>query len=294
MSAAPAGVVYADAVSTPGPDDIARSRRPLTPEALAALVPGTLERVEVTARAASTNTRLLDLVRRDRDAWPHLSALVADHQTAGRGRGGRTWVTPQGAALTASFLVRPDHVGRADYGWAPLVVGLATVRALRRAGVGAWLKWPNDVVAEAGARDIAGWGRWRKCVGILCETVPGDDAVVAGIGINVSQAPAELPVPHAASLATLGATDLDRVVLMRSLAAELRDAVAQWQSGGDVRGDVERVTATLGWDVTVDVPDGAPVTGRAVALSDGGALLVRTASGDERIVLAGDVRVRRG
>ncbi len=273
---------------------MAASRVPLEQASLNGLVPGVLARVEVVPRSPSTNTRLLDLVRRERDAWPHLSALVADHQTAGRGRGGRTWVTPQGAALTASFLLKPAPVERVDYGWAPLVVGLATVRALRRAGVGAWLKWPNDVVVEAGARDIAGWGRWRKCVGILCETVPGDDAVVAGIGINVSQEPAELPVPQAASLATLGATNLDRVALMRALAAELRDAVAQWQGGDAVRGDVERVTATLGWDVAIDVPDGPPVAGRAVALTEHGALVVRTASGDERIVLAGDVRLRRG
>ncbi|WP_296667956.1 biotin--[acetyl-CoA-carboxylase] ligase [Demequina sp.] len=281
-------------MSTPGADDIAISRRPLVEEALAALVPGTLSRVVLLPQSPSTNTRLLDLLRTEAAEWPHLSALVTDHQTAGRGRAGRGWVTPRGAALTASFLLRPDQVDRADYGWAPLVVGLAAVRALRRSGVGAWLKWPNDVVVEAGARDIPGWGRWRKAVGILCETVPGHDAIVAGIGINVSQSPSELPVPQAASLATLGATGLDRVALMRALSAELRDAVAQWQSGGDIRAEIERVTATLGWDVAVDVPDGPPVAGRAVALTDGGALVVRTASGDERIVLAGDVRVRRG
>jgi len=279
-------------VSTPGPDSIALSRRPLTREGLAPLVPGTLSRLLVLPASPSTNTRLIEAARTEPDAWPHLSAIVADHQTAGRGRAGRAWVTPRGAALTASFLLRPDHVDRADYGWAPLVAGVATVRALRRAGVGAWLKWPNDVVVEAGARDIPGWGRWRKAVGILCETV--DDAVVAGIGINVSQAPAELPVPHAASLATLGATALDRPALLGALAAELRDAVATWQAGGDVRGQVEKVTATLGWDVAVDVPDGPPVAGRAVGLTDGGALVVRSASGDERIVHAGDVRVRRG
>ena len=280
-------------MSTPGADETARSRRPLTAESLAGLVPATLARLEVLPTSASTNTRLLDLVARDGDEWPHLSALIADHQTAGRGRAGRAWVTPRGAALTASFLIRPDHVDRADYGWAPLVAGLATVRALRRVGVGAWLKWPNDVVVEAGVRDIAGWGRWRKCVGILCEAVPGDDALVAGIGINVSQSPAELPVPHAASLATLGATALDRPALAGLLAAELRDAVAQWQAGADIRGEVERVTATLGWDVAVDVPDGQPITGRATGLTESGALVVRTATGDDRVVFAGDVRVRR-
>ena len=172
----------------------------------------------------STNSALLVAAQEEPEAWDHMSAFVTDHQTAGRGRAGRTWATPPRAALTGSFLLRPD-IPREDYGWAPLVAGLATVRALRRSGIGAFLKWPNDVVVEHGARDIAEWGRWRKCVGILCETVPDQDAIVAGIGINVSQSASELPVPHAASLATLGASSLDRVALLRALAAELRDAV---------------------------------------------------------------------
>ncbi|WP_062287991.1 biotin--[acetyl-CoA-carboxylase] ligase [Demequina phytophila] len=281
-------------MTTPAAPDAAQSRRPLTEAALADLVPGTLSRVTVLPASPSTNTRLLALAGAAPEEWPHLSALVADHQTAGRGRAGRAWVTPQGAALTASFLVRPAHVAREDYGWAPLVAGLATVRALRRLGVGAWLKWPNDVVVEAGAREIPGWGRWRKVVGILCETVPGDDALVAGIGINVSQGSAELPVPHAASLASLGATSLDRVALLRALAAELRDAFGMWDAGADMRGAVEQVTATLGWDVAVDVPAGPPVAGRALGLTPDGALVVRTVSGEEKVLHAGDVRVRRG
>ena len=250
-----------------------------------------LSRLDVVATSPSTNTALLALVASQPDAWGHLSGYVTDHQTAGRGRAGRSWATPDRAALTGSFVLRPS-VSRADYGWAPLVVGLATVRALRRQGVGAFLKWPNDVVVEHGVRDIAEWGRWRKCVGILCEVVPGQDAIVAGIGINVSQAAGELPVPHAASLATLGASSLDRVSLLRALAAELRDAVAAWDRGDDIPALVASACATIGWDVTVDVPGGAPVTGRAVGLSASGGLLIRSAAGD-REVLAGDVRVRK-
>ncbi len=247
------------------------------------------------ATSPSTNTALLRAVEAGPDAWPHFSALIADHQTAGRGRAGREWATPQGAALTVSFVLRPTDVAPAAYGLAPLVVGLAVVRALRDVGAGAFLKWPNDVVVEAGAKDIPGWGRWRKAVGILCEVVPSQQAIVAGIGINVSQSPAELPVPHAASLASLGATDLDRVRLMRSLSAHLRDAVSAWEAGSEhysIKPAIEEVCATIGWDVAVDVPGGTPVTGRAVGLADGGALLVETSTG-VREVLAGDVRVRR-
>lgn len=250
-----------------------------------------MSRLDVVATSPSTNTALLALAAAEPEAWEHMSALVADHQTAGRGRAGRAWATPARAALTSSFVIRPD-APRESYGWAPLIVGLATVRALRRAGVGAFLKWPNDVVVEHGVKEIAEWGLWRKCVGILCETVPGQDAIVAGIGINVSQASTELPVPHAASLATLGAHNLDRVALLRSLAAELRGAVDAWNAGEPIADQVSAACATLGWDVVVDVPGGAPVTGTATSLDPSGALVVTTASGPVT-VLAGDVRLRR-
>ena len=280
-------------MSEPTPAAIAASRAPLSRGDFDDVVgPGRpLSRLDIVASSPSTNSALLSLVASQPDAWAHLSAYVTDHQTAGRGRAGRSWATPARAALTGSYVLRPS-VARADYGWAPLVVGLATVRALRRQGVGAFLKWPNDVVVEHGVRDIPEWGRWRKCVGILCEVVPGQDAIVAGIGINVSQASGELPVPHAASLATLGASSLDRVALLRALAAELRDASNAWERGDDIPALVTAACATIGWDVAVDVPGGTPVTGQAVALTAQGGLLVRTAKGDQE-VLAGDVRVRR-
>ena len=275
------------------PAAIAASRAPLRRADFDDVVgPGRpLSRLDIVASSPSTNTALLSLVAGRPDGWGHLSAYVADHQTAGRGRAGRSWATPDRAALTGSFVLRPS-IARSEYGWAPLVVGLATVRALRRMGVGAFLKWPNDVVVEHGARDISEWGRWRKVVGILCEAVPNEGAIVAGIGINVSQDAAELPVPHAASLATLGASSLDRVALLRALAAELRDAVAAWERGDDIPALVTAACATIGWDVAVDVPGADPVTGTAVALTASGGLLVRTTNGD-REVLAGDVRVRR-
>lgn len=284
------------------PSAVAASRRPLTADAVAGLVGPTrqLARLEVVGASPSTNTALLAAVATDPEGWPAMSAYVADHQTAGRGRAGRSWATPQGAALTVSYLLRPS-VEPAALGWAPLVVGLATVRALRDAGVGAYLKWPNDVVVEAGAKDIPGWGRWRKVVGILCEVVPGSPgsgagpAVVAGIGINVSQEPGELPVPHAASLASLGASALDRAALMRSLTAHLTDAVAMWELDDEfprVHAAVSAACASIGWEVAVEQPGGGSVTGRVTGLSPSGALVIATREG-EREVLAGDLRVRR-
>ena len=116
--------------------------------------------------------------------WPHLSALRAQTQTAGRGRAEHTWVTPPSGALTASVVLRP-LVPAARLDWLPLLTGLAVQRALapRLEGAG-WrvrTKWPNDVVTlpadvSAGLRpaaSVSGWGRSRKVAGILCELVPG-------------------------------------------------------------------------------------------------------------------------
>ena len=253
---------------------------------------GALAQLAVVGASTSTNVALAEALAVDDAGWPHVSALVADHQTAGRGRAGRDWHTPQGAALTVSFVLRPRGVSRADYGWLPLLVGLAATRALGDVGLDARLKWPNDVLLEdPDGEAVPGWGTARKVAGILCEVV--GEAVVAGIGINVSQGRDELPVPHATSLALAGARSLDRGELLAALSRRLVDAVDGW-SGGEAeatRSAVEAACATIGQEVVVEVPSGAPVTGRAVRLAPDGGLVVATAAG-EISVMAGDVRVR--
>ncbi len=270
----------------------AADRPPLTADAVAPLVAprGPLALAAVVDAEPSTNTALATALREDPGAWPHLAVYLADHQTAGRGRAGRVWETPRGTSLTLSWVLRPRATGT-DLAWAPLVVGLAAVRALRSLGLDAWIKWPNDVVVRVDAEDVPGWGSWRKVAGILCEVV--DDAVVAGTGINVLQAADELPVPHAASLASLGC-EASRLDVLGALGASLRETTAAWDDHpAAVRDEVEAVCATIGWDVAVDVGTAAPVTGTAVGLGDDGSLLVRSASGRTTAVLAGDVRVRR-
>ncbi|WP_084074987.1 biotin--[acetyl-CoA-carboxylase] ligase [Demequina sp. NBRC 110052] len=268
-------------------------RAPLTPDLVEPLIAprGPLALAAVVPDEPSTNTALAAALRQNPDAWPHLSAYVADHQTAGRGRSGRVWETPRGVALTASFVLRPRASGP-DLAWAPLVVGLAAVRAVRALGVDAALKWPNDVIVDvAGADDIAGWGTWRKVVGILCEIVDG--AVVAGVGVNVAQGAHELPVPHAASLASLG-MEVTRVAVLDRLASEIAAACRLWDADPEaIRAEVTDVCATLGLPVAVDAGGPSPVVGTATGLGGDGALLVTTASGVITAVLAGDVRVRR-
>lgn len=219
-----------------------------------------------------------------------MSALVADHQTSGRGRAGRVWETPPGAALTVSFVLRP-RLDLERWGLVPLAAGLACVRTLRADGVQALLKWPNDVVVWVDGEDVPGWGGLRKIAGMLCER--HDDAVVAGIGVNVSQTEQELPVPHAASLATLGVHRLDRKTLLDALAHSVADAIGEAEQDPDgFLADVEAVTVTLGQQVVVERPGGLPLSGKAVALAADGALVVRPATGDDVSVHAGDVRLR--
>jgi len=276
-------------------------RRALDPDEVRGLLEqpaGPLARVAVVASTGSTNADVAHGLRTDPDAWPDRSVLVADHQAAGRGRRDRTWQTPPGTSVTCSFVERLA-LPADRYGWLPLLAGLAAVRAVRAtAGVAASLKWPNDVLVPA-AEPVPGWGAVRKVGGILTELVPladGSVAAVVGIGLNVLQAADELPVPSAGSLALAGARHVDRLGVLVGLVQALEEVEARWDEAlGDVVGsglahEVASVTATLGATVEVDLPGDEVLAGVATRLADDGALVVRTAAGDERRVLAGDVR----
>jgi BirA family biotin operon repressor/biotin-[acetyl-CoA-carboxylase] ligase len=224
--------------------------------------------VEVREQTGSTNA---DLVVAARAGAPEGLVLVAEHQRAGRGRGGRSWESPPRAGLTFSALLRPG-VPPARWGWLPLLAGVALVEAV---GVEAALKWPNDLL-------VAG----RKCAGILVEAA--GTAAVVGIGVNVSQTAAELP-EGATSLALAGAAT-ERESLLRALLGAIEHWYAVWRvAGGDpdrcgLRDAYRRHCATLGSAVRVILPGGAELTGEAADVDPDGRLLVGS-----RLVAAGDV-----
>ena len=138
---------------------------------------------------ASTGSTNADLLAR---GGPEGQVLVAEEQTAGRGRAGRTWVSVPGASLTFSVLLRPASVPPSARGWLPLLTGVAVAAAVRSAaGVAAVLKWPNDVLVGD-----------RKLAGILAEQSPTGDAVVVGVGLNVATPQDALPVSPAGLPAT--------------------------------------------------------------------------------------------
>jgi BirA family biotin operon repressor/biotin-[acetyl-CoA-carboxylase] ligase len=241
--------------------------------------------VEVTAVTGSTNA---DLLAQASHGAPEGVVLAAEEQNAGRGRLGRAWVSPPRAALTFSVLLRPQTVPPARRGWLSLLAGVAVASAVRDvAAVPAQLKWPNDVLAGP-----------AKLAGILAESA--GDAVVVGIGLNVSTEPAELPPPGpgalpATSLRILGSAADDRKRLLTAILAGCERWYLPWrQAEGDpercgLRAEYIRLCGTIGRRVEVERPGGQPLSGLAVGVDPDGRLLVRVGSGAELAVAAGDV-----
>ena len=253
----------------------------------ALMVPGGfVSALRVLPSVESTNTALAEAAA---DGAPHASVVVAEEQTAGRGRLGRNWTAPARSGLFASILLRPE-VPPPAWSWLPLLAGLAAREAVARASqLEIGLKWPNDLVVADG--ELAD----RKLGGILCETVPAATAVIVGIGLNVTLREHELPVPQAASLALAGAVSTDRDTLLRALLRSFGSWYGRWaEAGGDaeaagLRGAYTRACVTIGRDVRAELPGDRIVTGRASGVDRAGALLVTTADQREVAVGAGDV-----
>jgi BirA family biotin operon repressor/biotin-[acetyl-CoA-carboxylase] ligase len=261
-------------------------RPPLSAAALrAAVLAGSrlYTAVDVVPHAGSTNADLLAAARTGAAAG---TVLVAEEQTAGRGRLDRSWQSQPGAALTFSALLRPAGVPPASRGWLPLLTGVAVASALRTTtGVDVSLKWPNDVLAPE---------RAGKLAGILAEQA--GDAIVVGIGLNVSATQDELPSSQATSLWLQGAASTDRTEILVAILSELEQWYMRWADGpepGDatasgLRAAYLRSCSTIGLAVRVELPGGGRLTGRATDVDSVGRLLVSGEDG-AHAVSAGDV-----
>ncbi|WP_354499809.1 biotin--[acetyl-CoA-carboxylase] ligase [Mycetocola sp. 2940] len=223
-------------------------------------------------------------------AWPDLSVVVTDTQTAGRGRLGRVWVSPPGTALAVSVLVRADASLRIDaLGWLPLAAGLAMTRAVRNELPGrddVVLKWPNDVLVGG-----------LKICGVLSELVVGAvPSVVVGAGVNLTMTQEQLPVPTATSLVVAGAEHPDADRLLSTYLGEFRGLLDAFRAaGGDagasgLQAAVTDACGTVGSRVRVELPGGNILAGIARGIDVSGRILVQAdGSPDLTPVSAGDV-----
>ncbi len=242
-------------------------------------------RVEVVESAASTNAVVAERVR---DGEGEGLVVIAEHQTSGRGRLDRQWVTPARAAVTFSVLLRPVAAPRRWPLLGPLA-GLGLVDGVAAVGGPAVaLKWPNDVLSHDGL----------KLAGVLLERIElpgGDAAAVLGVGLNVTTTREELPVSTAGSLVTAGMVDPDRSDVAAGVLAAVVRRYSAWNAAEDTaRADDDLLAQysaccdTLGRQVEVQLPTGEALVGRATGLDGSGALLVEDDTGSHR-VQAGDV-----
>ena len=201
--------------------------------------------------------------------------LRADRQTAGRGRSGREWVSPQGN-VHASTLVRV-HASDPPAATLALVAGVALFNTaeplVRRPGL--MLKWPNDLLLDG-----------AKVAGVLLERV--GDAVVAGFGVNLAQAP---EVPGRRTGVLPGA--LASSAFVRLLAVAFADALGNWRCNGlqAIRNAWLMRAHPLGTSLETHGPEGERVAGTFVGLDEAGALQLRLPDGSSRAIHAGDVHL---
>ncbi|WP_030597244.1 biotin--[acetyl-CoA-carboxylase] ligase [Streptomyces fulvoviolaceus] len=242
--------------------------------------------VEVVQSTGSTNSDLVALAGEGKATEG--AVLVAEEQSAGRGRLDRQWTAPARSGLFFSVLLTPSEVPVARWGWLPLLTGVAVATGLSRAaGVDTALKWPNDLLVTVG-------GAERKTGGILAERA-GDDGVVVGVGINVTLREDELPVPQAGSLALAGAVSTDRDPLLRGVLRSLEQWYEKWRSveGDPARSGLQETyaagCATLGRVVRAELPGERSLVGEAVAIDGDGRLVIATEDGVQAPVGAGDI-----
>jgi len=217
----------------------------------------------------------------------HGEAVIAERQTAGRGRRGRAWDSPAGKNLYLSVVLRPDLPPQR----APeltLVASVALCDVVRQAGVEAGIKWPNDLLA-----------RGRKLAGILTELAAEPDTVqwvVLGMGVNLNVRAEDFPDDlreQATSLAIERGQPAPRALFTAALLARLEEWLDRHaaEGFGPVREAWRERSATLGREVRVEV-EGREVTGVAEDLDETGALLVRCGKRLERVT-SGDVQLLR-
>ena len=243
-----------------------------------------LSTLEIYPSLDSTNTYLL---QRAREQWPRGSVCFAEQQTAGRGRHGRNWVTPNASSLAYSVLWRFTQTAEQLTGLS-LAVGIATAQVLRAMGVAdIGLKWPNDL-----------WWRERKLGGILLESGSSeqDIYVVAGIGINLSlptSATAAIDQPWVDLCSIHSTQPWSRNQLAAALLSALLEMLENFERGGfkHLATRWAEFDCISGRQVMLHLPH-TTINACAHGVDNSGALLLEDAAGQIRPYIGGEVRLK--
>ncbi|MDD5556744.1 MAG: biotin--[acetyl-CoA-carboxylase] ligase [bacterium] len=216
---------------------------------------------------------------------PEGTVVVAERQSAGRGRMGRAWVSPPRKGIYLSVILRPA-MPPSRTAFLTLCAAVAAADAVRRcAGLRASVKWPNDV-------RLGG----RKVCGILTELATEADRInhaVVGVGVNVNHDPADLRGLEATSLKIESGGEVERVGLARALLEELDGGYAALCAGryGDIVRRWLEVSDTIGRRIRAESLTGERLEGVATGLDEDGCLLIRLEGGATKRITGGDVRI---
>ncbi|WP_028539165.1 biotin--[acetyl-CoA-carboxylase] ligase [Paenibacillus sp. J14] len=236
----------------------------------------------------STPSTQEEVRRLAEEGAPHGTLVLAEEQTAGRGRQGRRWYSPPGKGVWMSLLLRPDRQPLSIAPQLTLLTAVAVCRAIRKVtGVDVGIKWPNDILA-----------RGRKLCGIIVESAAEDELIryaVAGIGIDVNLAASDIP-PELEAIATSllieSGQRIDRTSLIGAVVKELEQLYALYiQEGFAPIGHLwEALSVTLGREIIVHTPNGV-LQGMATGLDSSGALLLMDQNGQHFTIFSGEVQL---
>lgn len=232
----------------------------------------------------STNVKAFELAH---EGGFHGEVIVTEHQTAGKGRRGRSWVSPPGKSLAMSVIVRPE-ISPARAPELTLVTAVALAETLKDSGVEARIKWPNDV--QVGGKKVAG---------ILTELSADTERVhfvILGVGVNLNVPLADFPAElseSATSILVAKKAPVHRALFTAALLGKLETWLDVWteQGFGPIREAWKQAASTLGQEVVVRA-EGRELRGVAEDIDESGALLLRVGGKLERI-LSGDVEQLR-
>ncbi len=212
-------------------------------------------------------TSTMDVARRLAENNPQeMIVVLAEEQTAGRGRLGRSWESPRGGLWTSIVLPSPSYPDLLS-----IISVLSVVNALRKMGLNVEIKWPNDIMFEG-----------KKIGGILVE-IPSRSYALIGIGVNVNNDP---PLPTAASVKNVLGKEVDLDELLKVIIEELNRALKSNRE--EMLARYKALLSTIGKKVRIKFIDGKVVEGTAVDVANNGALILETPSGIIE-VLEGDV-----